>query len=136
MTMRSGSSDETSTLLYSPGSARRYANWIDRQFVHPPKSHRLLPQYRGLGVGHRFFDAREAHARALGEFRWTGFCAVERAPGDPRRPPFHRGNEAFWNKRGYTHRPELVARLAWNEVGRGEREHALSFWLRPLERAR
>ncbi|MEI2429012.1 MULTISPECIES: GNAT family N-acetyltransferase [Lysobacter] len=96
----------------------------------------LLPEYRGLGVGHRFFDAREAHARALGDFRWTGFCAVEREPGDPRRPPFHRGNEAFWKKRGYTHRPELVAKLPWNEVGRGEREHSLSFWLRPLERAR
>lgn len=96
----------------------------------------LLPEYRGRGVGHRFFDAREAHARGLGGFRWTAFCAVERAPGDPRRPPFHRGNEAFWKKRGYTHRPELVARLPWTEVGRGECGHELSFWLRPLERAR
>lgn len=96
----------------------------------------LLPEYRGRGVGHRFFDLREAHARALGDFRWTTFCAVEREPGDPRRPAFHRGNETFWKKRGYTHRPELVAKLPWNEVGRGEREHSLSFWLRPLERAR
>ena len=96
----------------------------------------LLPEYRGRGVGHRFFDLREAHARALGDFRWTTFCAVDREPGDPRRPAFHRGNEAFWKKRGYTHRPELVAKLPWNEVGRGEREHSLSFWLRPLERAR
>ncbi|MBN7134699.1 GNAT family acetyltransferase [Lysobacter enzymogenes] len=96
----------------------------------------LLPEYRGRGVGHRFFDLREAHARALGDFRWTTFCAVDRDAGDPRRPAFHRGNEAFWKKRGYTHRPELVARLPWNEVGRGEREHSLSFWLRPLERAR
>jgi len=96
----------------------------------------LLPEYRGRGVGHRFFDAREAHARALGGFRWTTFCAVEREPGDPRRPAFHRGNEDFWKKRGYTHRPELQARLPWNEVGRGERDHTLGFWLRPLERAR
>ncbi len=96
----------------------------------------LLPEYRGRGVGHRFFDAREAHARALGGFRWTSFCAVERDPGDPRRPPFHRGNEAFWRKRGYTHRPELVAQLSWKEVARGERPHRLSFWLRPLERGR
>lgn len=96
----------------------------------------LLPEYRGRGVGHRFFDLREAHARALGDFRWTTFCAVDREPGDPRRPAFHRGNETFWKKRGYTHRPELVAKLPWNEVGRGESEHSLSFWLRPLERAR
>ena len=26
----------------------------------------LLPDYRGLGIGHAFFDAREAHARKLG----------------------------------------------------------------------
>ncbi|KWS02134.1 Histone acetyltransferase HPA2 [Lysobacter capsici AZ78] len=95
----------------------------------------LLPEYRGRGVGHRFFDMREAHARALGGFNWTTFCAVEREPGDTRQPPFHRGNEVFWKKRGYTHRPELRANLPWNEVGRGEREHTLSFWLRPLGRA-
>lgn len=96
----------------------------------------LLPEYRGRGVGHRFFDAREAHARALGGLRWSAFCAVDREPGDPRRPPFHRGNEDFWKKRGYTHRPELRARLRWNEIGRGERDHTLSFWMRPLERER
>jgi len=96
----------------------------------------LLPEYRGLGVGHRFFDLREAHARALGDFRWTAFCAVERDADDPRRPAFHRGNEVFWRKRGYTHRPELRAHLNWSEVGRGEQPHTLSFWLRPLERAR
>jgi len=26
----------------------------------------LLPDYRGLGLGHRFFEGREAHARELG----------------------------------------------------------------------
>ncbi len=29
----------------------------------------LLPAYRGQGIGHRFFDAREDHARRLG-FRY------------------------------------------------------------------
>jgi hypothetical protein len=28
----------------------------------------LLPQFRGMGIGHHFFDEREAAARAAGEF--------------------------------------------------------------------
>lgn len=46
----------------------------------------LLPAFRGQGIGHAFFQAREAHARALGGFALTAFCAVDRAADDPRRP--------------------------------------------------
>lgn len=96
----------------------------------------LLPAYRGRGLGHRFFDEREAHARSLGGYDWTAFCAVERAVDDRRRPPFQRDNEAFWSKRGYRQRPELRASLPWREVDRGEVAHTLGFWLRALERQR
>ncbi|HJR72640.1 MAG TPA: GNAT family N-acetyltransferase [Luteimonas sp.] len=92
----------------------------------------LLPAYRGQGVGHAFFDHREAHARALGRFRWTAFCAVDRDADDPRRPRDHRGNEAFWVKRGYRRQPGMAMHLHWNEIGRGDCEHELTFWLRPL----
>src|SRR5690606_1904568 len=87
----------------------------------------LLPAYRGLGVGHAFFDEREAHARRLGRFRFTAFCAVDRDPDDPRRPPGYRPNDAFWHGRGYARLPGLAVRLAWEEIGRGEIEHALTF---------
>jgi GNAT superfamily N-acetyltransferase len=93
----------------------------------------LLPQYRGQGLGHRFFDEREAHARSLGRFAWTGFCAVDRDPADPRRPAGHRGNEAFWTKRGYARQPGLTVRLAWQELDESApSEKPLTFWLRPL----
>lgn len=93
----------------------------------------LLPDYRGQGLGHRFFDEREAHARALGRFRWTAFCAVDRDPADPRRPEHHRGNEAFWTKRGYVRQPGMTVRLAWPEPGHpSPTEKPLTFWLRPL----
>lgn len=95
----------------------------------------LLPAYRGRGLGHAFFDAREAHARRLGRFASTAFCAVDRDHDDPRCPPGHRGNEAFWHKRGYRRRPGLSMRLRWEEIGGGEREHALTFWTRALERS-
>lgn len=93
----------------------------------------LLPAYRGRGLGHAFFDAREAHARALGRFAWTAFAAVDRDDADPRKPPGHRGNEAFWARRGYIRQPGMTMHLRWNEVGVGEVTHRLTFWLRPLE---
>lgn len=91
----------------------------------------LLPDWRGRGVGHRFFDEREAHARRLGK-RWSAFCAVERDADDPRRPPSHRDNDAFWHKRGYVRQPDMRCHLEWNEVGRGRCGHALRFWMREL----
>lgn len=94
----------------------------------------LLPAYRGQGLGHRFFDEREAHARALGGFGWTAFCAVDRDPEDPRRPAGHRDNEAFWRKRGYAPVPGLRISLPWPEVGvGGDVPHTLTAWIRPLE---
>lgn len=94
----------------------------------------LLPTYRGRGIGHRFFDAREAHARALGRFRWMAFAAVDRRSDDSRRPPAYRDNDVFWQARGYQRQPDMVMRLAWKEIGESvATEKSLTFWLRPLE---
>jgi GNAT superfamily N-acetyltransferase len=94
----------------------------------------LLKAYRGQGLGHRFFDEREAHARRLGGFRLTAFCAVERASDDPRRPADYHPNDVFWNKRGYRRQDDLFCRLEWKELGdTAPSPHLLRFWLRPLE---
>lgn len=94
----------------------------------------LLPAYRGRGIGHAFFDHREAHARALGTFTCTAFAAVDRPAEDPRRPADHRDHDAFWMKRGYRRQPDLRMRLAWREVDETEEsEKTLTFWMRALE---
>lgn len=93
----------------------------------------LLPEYRGCGIGHAFFDRREAHARALGGFRSTAFCSVDREDDDPRRPTEYRPNDAFWRKRGYQRRAGMTMHLPWKEAGRGEVVHPLTFWIRELE---
>jgi len=93
----------------------------------------LVSEYRGRGLGHAFFDRREAHARSLGRFAFTAFASVDRAEDDPRRPPGHRTNDAFWTKRGYTRQPQMQMQLDWDEIGVGGTNHWLTFWLRALE---
>ena len=88
-------------------------------------------EYRGRGLGHRFFDAREAHARQLGGFALTAFCAVQRDADDPRRPSGYRPLDAFWRVRGYAPRPDLVTTFDWKEVAHeAASAHPMMFWLR------
>ncbi|HEX7113212.1 MAG TPA: GNAT family N-acetyltransferase [Mizugakiibacter sp.] len=96
----------------------------------------LLPAYRGRGIGHAFFDAREAFARTLGGFTLAAFCEVERDAADPRRPPGYRSNDAFWSRRGYVRQDDMCCELDWTEVGAdAPAPHRLCYWLRPLEAA-
>lgn len=95
----------------------------------------LLPGHRGRGVGHRFFDEREAHATGFGDYRWTAFCAVVRDLGDPRRPPEYRPLDAFWRARGYTPQDRMSVELDWKEPWREAPEtHQLRVWLREWPR--
>lgn len=92
----------------------------------------LLPAYRGQGLGHRFFDLREAHARAHGRTH-VAFCSVVRPESHPLRPETYRTNDAFWLGRGYTPLPGVLARFSWKDVGdAGETEKPLQFWMRAL----
>ncbi|WP_411838151.1 GNAT family N-acetyltransferase [Paracoccus sp. ME4] len=92
----------------------------------------LLPAYRGRGLGHAFFDAREDHARALGA-RWSAFCSVIRRPDHPMRPAEYRPLDGFWRKRGYAPLEGAVARFAWKDLGQAsETDKTLQFWMRPL----
>ena len=92
----------------------------------------LLPDYRGQGAGRRFFEEREAHAKRLG-FAHTCFAAIVRDSDDPRRPEDYRELDPFWRRLGYTLRDDLVAHLAWQEVGEEEETpKPLEFWLKTL----
>jgi len=72
----------------------------------------LLPEYRGQGIGHAFFDHRETHGRRLNAagaaFRHVTFCGVVRSDTDPRKPPGYRPLDDFWRKRGYQPVPGMT----------------------------
>ena len=92
----------------------------------------LLPEYRGRGIGHRFFDVREDHARELGYSR-SAFCAVIRPDDHPARPPDYRPLDGFWRTRGYAPLPGVVAEFGWRDLGAAdESRKPLQFWMRDL----
>ena len=93
----------------------------------------LLPEYRGLGLGHRFFDEREAHVRSFGTYRYMAFCAVNREANHPLKPSDYRPNDAFWTKRGYRKNPDLVCSMSWLDIGEtAKTKKSLTFWMKAL----
>jgi len=92
----------------------------------------LLPRYRGRGIGHRFFDGREAFAR-MGGFGHICFASVVRPQDHPLRPTDYRPLDGFWDRRGYRRMPGVVAHFPWKDVDQpGETVKALQFWCRAL----
>lgn len=92
----------------------------------------VLPPYRGLGLGHRFFELREAHARA-NDRAYVAFASVKRPDDHPKRPATFRTNDAFWTSQGYAPLPGVVAEFGWKDLGdAAETIKPLQFWLRRL----
>jgi GNAT superfamily N-acetyltransferase len=92
----------------------------------------LLPEFRGQGLGHRFFDLREAHARKLGRSH-VAFCSVVRPENHAMRPASFRTNDAFWQGRGYAPLPGVFATFSWKDIcGEAETKKPLQFWMRAL----
>ncbi|ADV68812.1 GNAT family N-acetyltransferase [Deinococcus maricopensis] len=90
----------------------------------------LLPEYRGRGLGHAFFDAREAHARTLGK-PTTAFCAVVRPDDHLRRPADYTPLDAFWTRRGYAPRADLRGTMTWRDLDEAApTPKPMQFWVR------
>lgn len=103
---------------------------IDRTFYFGESV--LLASHRRQGIGHAFFDHREAQARARGAAH-AAFCSVMRAEDDPARPAHHHPLDLFWGARGYAPLPGVTASFDWKCVGEpSERSHTLQFWARAL----
>jgi GNAT superfamily N-acetyltransferase len=89
----------------------------------------LLSPYRGLGLGHRFFDEREAHARSFGTYQTTCFCAVERPKNHPMQPIGYQPLNIFWQKRGYVLQSHLQSQFEWQDIGEDSLTYkTMNYW--------
>jgi GNAT superfamily N-acetyltransferase len=93
----------------------------------------LLKSHRGHGLGHAFFDHREAQARKLGGFTHSTFCRVVRPDDHPLKPKDYVPLDGFWRKRGYEPIESLVATYTWKDVDQDEETiHPMQFWMKAL----
>jgi GNAT superfamily N-acetyltransferase len=89
--------------------------------------------YRGRGIGVRFFQAREEYAHSLPGITHAAFCAVQRPPDHPRRPPDYVPLDDFWRKRGYTLQPHLQTEFTWRDLDETTASpKPMAFWLKAL----
>ncbi|WP_395395402.1 GNAT family N-acetyltransferase [Novosphingobium sp. BL-8A] len=92
----------------------------------------LLPAWRGQGIGHAFFDHREAQARRCGA-GGAIFASVVRPADHGDQPADYRALDAFWDKRGYRPIPGLTCTLSWKDHREAaESVKPLQYWMRDL----
>lgn len=75
----------------------------------------LLPEYRGRGIGKKFFEERETYARSLPFIKYLSFCAVVRPDSHPMRPEGYSPLDSFWHSQGFEKVPGLVTTYEWKD---------------------
>ena len=91
----------------------------------------LRQEFRGQGIGKRYFQLREQHARSFGDYKTTCFCAVNRADNHKNRPTDYKPLDSFWISLGYEKDEELKANFSWKDIGsKTETEKSMTFWLK------
>lgn len=94
----------------------------------------LRRDYRGRGIGVRFFEIREAQARSVGAM-WATFCAVVRPADHSARLPSFEPLDRFWGRRGYAPVAGRTCEISWKEIGENsETPKRMQFWEKRLVR--
>ncbi len=93
----------------------------------------LLKAYRGRGIGHHFFDAREAHVAHYKKFKHICFCVPEDLEENLKKPKDFIPLHDFWRKRGYIQHPDMKCSLSWKNIGDNvPSEKKMVFWTKDL----
>jgi GNAT superfamily N-acetyltransferase len=95
----------------------------------------LLKRYRGRGIGHHFFDLREAHVQQLKKYKYICFRCIARLQEHPQKPDDYIPLDDFWKKRGYVQHPEMEYSVSWPDIGeKEESEKPMAFWIKPIKK--
>lgn len=93
----------------------------------------LLPEYRGQGIGKKFFEEREAYARSLHFIKHLSFCAVVRPEAHPMKPDYYKPLDSFWRSQGFEKVPGLVTTYEWKDRGDDQQtKKPMQFWKKEI----
>ncbi len=88
--------------------------------------------FRGMGLGHRFFEGRESAAKEWG-YTMAAFCAVERPENHPAKPLDYHPLDEFWDKKGFKKHPKLKSEFSWPDLGdREDSTKKMVYWLKDI----
>lgn len=93
----------------------------------------LLPEYRGQGLGKKFFEEREAFARSLSGIKYLSFCGVVRPTDHPLKPADYKSLDPFWISMGFSKVPGLVTQYEWKDRGDElQTKKDMQYWLKKI----
>lgn len=93
----------------------------------------LLPEYRGRGIGKKFFEEREAYARSLPFIKALSFCAVVRPADHELRPKDYQPLDPFWRSQGFEMVPGMTTDYGWPDRGDNiTTSKKMQFWMKKI----
>jgi GNAT superfamily N-acetyltransferase len=93
----------------------------------------LFPEYRGLGAGKKFMQARLNFARQFPQIKKASFCAVIRPEDHPMRPENYRPLDTFWESEGFRKKEGMTTEYHWKDLGQEEEtDKPMQFWIKEL----
>ena len=94
----------------------------------------ILPEWRGKGLGKKFFEEREQFARSLQFIDALAFCAVIRDSHHHLRPKDYRPLDEFWISQGFRKIPNLVTEYEWQDRDEAHfTKKKMQFWMKNLK---
>ena len=98
------------------------------QYFYFSESVLLLP-YRRRGIGHHFFDIREAHVKQLKQYQ--RICFIDPNTNHLKTNSLFLAD--FWKNRGYSPYSDLECSLPWQNLGEMKpSEKKCLFWVKSL----